>query len=55
MTPANIYMYTHDVPFNGQKLTYGLTGTHTLRAVIQVVLFVWLFYLGNSFAKIKVQ
>lgn len=38
MSPANINMWWNDVPFGRQRLTYGLTGTHSLRFLLQVVL-----------------
>ena len=38
MSPANINMWVNDVPFGKQRLTYGLTGTHALRCVLQIVL-----------------
>jgi uncharacterized membrane protein len=43
--PANIYMWTHDVAFNGTKLT---TTQHILRSFIQIFLiFMALFLSGD--------
>lgn len=43
--PANIYMWTHDVAFNGIKLT---TTQHILRTIIQIFLiFMALFLSGD--------
>ena len=43
--PANIYMWTHDIAFNGTKLT---TAQHVLRAFIQIFLiFMALFLSGD--------
>jgi|TARA_B110000196_G_scaffold302313_1_gene297186 uncharacterized membrane protein len=43
--PANIYMWTHDVAFNGTKLT---TAQHILRSFLQIFLiFMALFLSGD--------
>ncbi|EKX51762.1 hypothetical protein GUITHDRAFT_150798 [Guillardia theta CCMP2712] len=48
MTPANVYMFSHDVPLGNVRLSYGLTGTHMLRASAQILLLSWLFWLSKT-------
>ena len=42
MSPANLNMWRGDVPFGEARLTYGWTGTHALRGVLQILLLLWL-------------
>jgi uncharacterized membrane protein len=43
--PANIYMWTHDVAFNGTTLT---TPQHILRAFIQIFLILMALFLSGD-------
>ncbi|MGY8701850.1 MAG: DoxX family protein [Candidatus Poseidoniales archaeon] len=43
--PANLYMWTHDVAFNGTKLT---TVQHILRSFIQIVLILMALFLSGD-------
>ena len=47
---ANFNMWYNDVPFGDQRLTYGWTGTHALRCVLQLLLLAVLHFLRISYA-----
>ena len=46
--PANIYMWTHDIAFNGTKLT---TAQHILRAFIQIFLIFMALFLSDDLSE----
>ena len=43
--PANLYMWTHDVPFNGRTFS---TKAHVLRLIAQFVLILMAFWLSGD-------
>ena len=48
--PANLYMWTNDVPFNGTRLT---TNGHLIRLIVQVLLIIGALGLAGDLQKLR--
>ena len=48
--PANLYMWTNDVPFNGTRLT---TNGHLIRLVVQVLLIIGALGLAGDLQRLR--
>ena len=47
--PANLYMWTHDIPYNGTS--FGTLG-HSIRLVIQIILITIALYLSGDLERL---
>ena len=47
--PANLYMWTHDIPYNGTS--FGTLG-HTIRLMVQIILIAIALYLSGDLERL---